>query len=82
MKTYSRLTLAFLLLILAVPQVGADEPPKNGKYVVYYGRGQKKSEAHYKNGKLDGLETRWYENGLQQSEMQYKDGKEISRKEF
>ena len=28
MKTYSRLTLAFLLLILVVPQVGADEPHK------------------------------------------------------
>jgi MYXO-CTERM domain-containing protein len=26
MKTYSRLTLAFLLMILVVPQVDADEP--------------------------------------------------------
>ena len=28
MKTYSRLTLTFLLLILVVPQVSADEPPE------------------------------------------------------
>ena len=50
MKTYSRLTLAFLLLILVVPQVGADEPPENGPYVEYYDNGQKKLEGHYKNG--------------------------------
>ena len=31
MKTYSRLTLAFLLLILVVPQVGADEPLKDSE---------------------------------------------------
>jgi hypothetical protein len=34
MKTYSRLTLAFLLLILVVPQVGADAPHENGKEVL------------------------------------------------
>ena len=33
MKTYSRLTLTFLLLILVVPQAGADEPPKDRKEV-------------------------------------------------
>ena len=51
MKTYSRLILAFLLLILVVPQVGADEPPENGKHVEYYENGQKKDEAHWKNGR-------------------------------
>ena len=61
MKTYSRLTLASLLLILVVPQVGADEPPENGKHVEYYDNGQKEREAHYKNGKQDGLQTNWHE---------------------
>ena len=35
MKTYSRLTLAFLLLILVVPPV-VGKPPENGPYVKYY----------------------------------------------
>ena len=48
MKTYSRLTLAFLLLIIVVPQVGADEPPKDGPYVEYYENGQK-VKGHFKN---------------------------------
>ena len=75
MKTYSRLTLAFLLLILVVPQVGADEPPENGKHVEYYENGNKKSESHYKNGKPDGPRTVWYSNGQKKSEDNFKDGK-------
>ncbi len=36
MKTYSRLLLAFLLLILVVPPVVADNPPKGKPRVRYY----------------------------------------------
>jgi len=36
MKTYSRLLLAFLLLILVVPQVGADEPLESGEEVIVW----------------------------------------------
>ena len=36
MKTYSRLTLAFLLLILVVPQVGGDEPLESGEEVIVW----------------------------------------------
>ena len=75
MKTHSRLTLAFLFLILVVPQVEADSPPENGKHVIYYGNGQKEYEAHYKNGKLDGLSTWWYKNGQKNRESHYKNGK-------
>ena len=51
MKTrYSKLLLAFLLLILIGPPVVAEGPPKDGPYVEYYGNGQKKREAHYTNG--------------------------------
>ena len=32
--------------------------------------------GHYKNGKLDGLWTVWYENGQKQSEKHYKNGLE------
>ena len=42
MKTYSRLLLNFLLLILVVPQVGA-ERPENGKHVEYHDNGQKEA---------------------------------------
>ena len=63
MKTYSRLTLIFLLLILFVPQVRADDPPEDGPYVEYYENGQKKLEAHYKDGEREGLATYWHENG-------------------
>ena len=63
MKTYSRLTLAFLILILFVPQVRADEPPENGPYVEYYDDGKKRSEAHYKNSEQDGLWPFWDKNG-------------------
>ena len=30
--------------------------------------GQKESEAHYKNGEPDGLETYWHENGQKRRE--------------
>ena len=75
MKTYSKLTLAFLLLILVVPPVVAEGPPKDGPYVEYYGNGQKKREAHYKNGKQEGLSTTWYGNGQKEYEFNHKDGK-------
>ena len=60
---YSKLLLAFLLLILIGPPVVADGPPKDGPYVEYYDNGQKKSEAHYKNGRQEGVSNTWYENG-------------------
>ncbi len=59
MKTYSRLTLALLLLILVVPQVGAAEPPEDGPCVEYFENGRKYFEGHYKDGKLDGLRFRF-----------------------
>ena len=49
---YSKLLLAVLLAILVVPPVVADKPPENGPHVEYYENGKKRSEAHYKNGKL------------------------------
>jgi antitoxin component YwqK of YwqJK toxin-antitoxin module len=46
---YSKLTLAFLLLILVVPQVDADEPPENGKEVTVWSdsSGKFKIEASF-----------------------------------
>ena len=77
MKTrHSKLLPTLLLLILVVPQVRADEPPKNGKHVTYYENGQKAWENHYKNGKQEGLGTGWYENGKKQSETPFNNGKQ------
>ena len=68
MKTYSRLLLAFLLLILVAPQVVGDEPPEDGPHVEYWDNGQKEWEGHLKDGKPDGLTTHWWENGQKEDE--------------
>ena len=78
MKMNSKLTLAFLLLILVVPQVGADKPPKDGPYVNYYESGKKRLSGHFKNGRPDGPMTNWYENGRKRSEARYKNGNLVS----
>ena len=36
--------------------------------------GNKESEENYKDGKLDGLSTVWYENGNKKTEEVFKDG--------
>ena len=83
MKTRcSKRLLAFLFLILIVPPVVADGPPKDGPHVEYYDNGQKEAEGHFKNGKYEGLNTEWHENGQKELEIQYKDGKLISQKVF
>jgi antitoxin component YwqK of YwqJK toxin-antitoxin module len=41
----------------------------------YYASDKIKTEAHYINGKLDGVSKRYYENGSLWSEANYKDGK-------
>jgi antitoxin component YwqK of YwqJK toxin-antitoxin module len=48
----------------------------SGKVFTSYLGGNKKLEGSYKDGKRDGLETRWYENGQKDYEGTYKDGKE------
>ena len=49
---------------------------KEGKWVSYYhSTGKKIYEQTFKDGKLDGLETGWYENGQMKSEGTFKDGK-------
>lgn len=78
MKTYSRLTLAFLLLTFFVPQVVGDEPPKGGPHVEYYENGKKKVEGHYKNGKPYDFWAEWHDNGQTKSEAHYKYGKVVT----
>ena len=51
------------------------DTPYTGKQITYF-NGQKKEEANFKDGKLDGLQVAWYENGQKWSEINFKDGKE------
>jgi antitoxin component YwqK of YwqJK toxin-antitoxin module len=39
--------------------------------------GQKDYEGTYKDGKEDGLHTKWYENGQKKLEVTYKNGEPI-----
>ena len=51
---------------------------KDGKVVSrtsYHSNGQKKEEATYKDGEMDGLETGWYMDGQKDAEVNYKNGK-------
>jgi len=46
-----------------------------GKSTTWYESGQKKSEANYKNGKLDGKSTWWNKRGQKIRQKEYKSGK-------
>ena len=39
--------------------------------------GQKAREETYKDGKRDGLRTRWHENGQKDSEALYREGRKV-----
>ena len=47
----------------------------SGKVFEVHMGGKKKTEGTYKDGKLEGLWTKWYENGQKELEGNYKDGK-------
>ncbi len=52
------------------------EKPFSGKISDHYSNGQKKIEANFKNGTLEGLWTSWYVNGQKEKEGEYKKGKQ------
>jgi len=52
-----------------------EDTPYTGWTKAMWGNGQIKFLMQYKDGKMDGLGTRWYENGQKQAEGNYKDGK-------
>ena len=56
--------------------------PYSGQVFSLYDDGEKKREGNLKDGKLDGLWTRWTQEGWKDYERTYKDGKKISYKEF
>ncbi len=43
--------------------------------VEYWDNGNKYSESHYKNGKLDGVFTRWFDTGVMDTKKKYTNGK-------
>ena len=52
-----------------------DGDKKDGEETSYYDDGQKKSEANYKNGFLEGLLVSWEGTGKKKSEIMYRGGK-------
>jgi antitoxin component YwqK of YwqJK toxin-antitoxin module len=59
--------------------VGPDGNPFTGICIDYYDyeTEQKEYETRYKDGKLNGLCTWWYENGLKELENYYENGIEV-----
>ncbi len=64
----SLLALTFLFLFSG-SVYGEEEVKKE-----YWEDGQLKQETHYKNGKLEGLGTKWYETGEKMGERYFKNG--------
>ncbi len=52
----------------------------NGCIVQAYPDHRKKSELHYKDGKLTGEGTHWYPNGQKESMVSHRDGKIVSKR--
>ena len=71
MKTYNRLTLAFLLL--AIVGCGKD-------VTTYQANGHKESEGNLRDNKKHGLWTFWHENGEKKVESHFKNGKQIHKR--
>ncbi len=46
----------------------------HGKYIVYFRNAKVAEEKNYKNGKLDGVSTRFSERGVKLHEMTYREG--------
>ena len=51
---------------------------ENGLITKWFNNGQKKSEQHYRNGKLDGFSNRWYRNGQRLETGKFYNGSGIS----
>ena len=52
----------------------------NGIICYYHDNGQKKEETTFRDGKRDGLRTKWHENGQKKEESVYQNRKRISSK--
>ncbi|PID35740.1 MAG: hypothetical protein CR993_08280 [Rhodobacterales bacterium] len=46
----------------------------HGKYIAYFGNGQKEKERNNNNGELDGIQYEWFENGQLKIQENYKNG--------
>ena len=52
--------------------------PFTGLMVAKHENGQKWMEGTFKDGKPEGLGTRWHKNGQKEAEATFKDGKKVS----
>jgi antitoxin component YwqK of YwqJK toxin-antitoxin module len=47
----------------------------NGKSIAYYENGNKKAEAEYKDGVLNGASTSWDDKGVVQNTARFEEGR-------
>jgi len=48
---------------------------KDGRFIAWFENGKKQIEQNFREGSLEGMETRWYTNGQKESEGRWVDGK-------
>jgi len=63
-------------------QVNESEPYSGWAKRMYFRSEQIWALVYFKDGKLDGLATSWYENGQKKSETTYKDGESVSQRSW
>lgn len=73
--TIGKLTRLSVLLLIGTLLCGCESgPPQNGPYLEHFPNGNIKLEENYRNGKLHGLSTVYFEDGRLQRIYQYVDG--------
>ncbi|MDP8237263.1 MAG: hypothetical protein P9M08_12845 [Candidatus Erginobacter occultus] len=48
---------------------------KDGRFITWFENGKKQIEQNYREGNLEGMETRWYTNGQKELEGRWVEGK-------
>ena len=56
--------------------------PYSGRVLTIFENGKKQGEGTFKDGKLDGLHTYWYENGQIHNKLIFKDGELVDEKKW
>lgn len=65
-------TEPYIAILLSDPR----ERRRDGLYIEWHENGQKASEGHFQDGKLQGRVTAWHKNGQKKMEGSFQDGKE------
>ena len=72
---FNKKTKFIFLLTLTFLFSGSIYGEKPEVYKEYWDNGKLKKETHYKDEKLEGVETQWWKNGKKSSETHWKNDK-------